>query len=72
MNTKKSKPINLKSIVLEYEDGTLIKVPETKMLKVGTTFMKLIGTDGIEWEVLTSGKEKKNIFSNLFKRFFSL
>ena len=44
MKKPPKKPIDLKSIYLEYEDGTILMVPDDKTMKVGTAFMNFMGT----------------------------
>ena len=41
----------LKRIELHYHDGTVLILPETKTMEVGTRFMKSLGKDDIEWEI---------------------
>ena len=69
---KKKLPINLKEILLTYEDGTILRVPEKQTLKVGTTFMKIIGSEGIEWEVLSVKKREGNFLKNLVDKFIAI
>ena len=69
---KKNKPINLTKIELTYDDGTVIRVPEDKALRVGTAFMKLMGTEGVEWEVVEKSKAKKNFFTRLADKFLEI
>lgn len=63
------KTTNLKAIFLEYEDGTIIAVPEDKTLKVGTAFMKVIGKEQIAWNIVKT--EKQNVAAKL-KKFFTI
>lgn len=51
MKTQIEKIKKLKHILLVYEDGATIRVPENKTLKIGTAFMKAIKDEHIEWEV---------------------
>ena len=69
---KKKLPINLKEILLKYEDGTTLRVPEKSTLKVGTTFMKIIGSEGIEWEVLSPGPKKEGFLKSIVDKFLSI
>lgn len=69
---KKKLPINLKEILLTYEDGTILRVPEKQTLKVGTTFMKIIGSEGIEWEVLSTRKSPANFLKRLVEKFLAI
>lgn len=65
----KVKTTNLKAIYLEYDDGTMIAVPEDKTLKVGTAFMKVVGEEQIAWNVVKT--EKESVSSKL-KKFFTI
>lgn len=42
----------LKEIQLHYSDGSIIAVPEDKALRIGTTFMKIVGKENIEWHII--------------------
>lgn len=46
----------LKAVYLEYADGSIIAVPENKTLTVGTTFMKAVGKEELEWSVVRDGQ----------------
>lgn len=46
----------LKTIYLEYDDGSMIAVPENKAFQVGTAFVKAIGEEQIDWHVVKTGK----------------
>lgn len=43
---------DLKRIELHYSDGTILAIPEDKQLRVGTLFMKAVGKEGLQWEVI--------------------
>lgn len=60
---------NLRKIILLYDDGSAIALPEDKTLKVGTAFMKVIGTEQINWEILTP---EKSSLKEKVKKFFAI
>ena len=59
----------LQAIYLEYSDGSMIAVPENKVLKVGTVFMKAVGKEQLDWEVVRLGKQ--SVLEKL-KKFFTI
>ena len=59
----------LKTIFLEYEDGSIIAVPEEKTLRIGTAFMKVVGKERFHWEVVTP--EKTSLIDRV-KNFFNI
>lgn len=63
------KTTNLKAIFLEYDDGTVIAVPEDKTLKVGTAFMKVVGEEEIAWSIVKTEKES---VQDKVKKFFTI
>lgn len=69
MSNKIESVKKLKHIILTYDDGTAIRVPENKALEVGTAFMKSIVANQFQWEIV----EKTNFnFINKLKKFFSI
>jgi hypothetical protein len=56
MSNKIEKVKKLKAVYLEYEDGSVIAVPEEKSLKVGSAFMRVVGKEHFEWRVISLGK----------------
>lgn len=69
MNSSAITPVKLKKIMLFYENGNVLVVPEKKTLEVGTAFVKCIKDEELEWEV--QNVHKMNIFQ-YFLNFFKL
>lgn len=46
----------LKTIYLEYDDGSMIALPEDKTFRVGTAFVKACGVEHIDWHVVKTGR----------------
>ena len=59
----------LKAIYLEYDDGSMIAVPEKKTLTVGAKFMKAVGAEQLEWQVVRTGEDSP---LEKVKKFFQL
>lgn len=59
----------LKTIILMYEDGSGIAVPEDKALSIGTAFMKIAAKEQFDWTVLKPTKES---LKERIKKFFMI
>lgn len=59
----------LTKIQLFYDDGSILEVPETKQLEVGTIFMKAIAKHRLEWKILQ--KQHPTLFERI-KEFFAI
>ena len=69
MKGKIEKVKKLKYILLVYEDGRVLKVPEVKTLKVGTAFMKVVSKENIQWEII---KGIESSWTDKIKKFFEI
>ena len=69
MKKAEHKPISIKRITLEYQNGTKLVVNEAKTPVIGKLFFNSIKeNEEIKWEII----EKGNIFTRFFKSLFSL
>lgn len=59
----------LKSVYLEYEDGSVISIPENQTLKVGTAFMKTVGKERLDWKVVRLSQPS---IAEKIRRFFTI
>ena len=59
----------LRAVFLEYSDGSVIAVPEDKALRVGTAFMRVIGQQELDWQVVKLGQPSS---LEKLKKFFAI
>lgn len=60
-----NKPVNIKRITLEYENGTKLVVNETKIPTIGKLFFDSVNShDEIKWQVL----EKGNVITKFIQK----
>ena len=62
-----TKPINIKSITLEYESGTRLILKEQNTPTIGKLFFEAVGKRSLDWKIIEPGgtwvEKIKNFFS---------